>query len=291
MKRNVAILALCLLGAAGFSFADDQFFDSDGVKIRYTVQGEGEPVVLVHGYTAGIATNWKAPGILDGLAQDYKVIALDCRGHGMSEKPHDPAKYGPQMAKDVVNLLDHLDIETAHVAGYSMGGMITINLIVNYPDRLRSAIVGGFGWSEQPPGGENFGEMLAKALENGSIGPLITALTPPGQPAPTEEQIKAMSAMLLATNDAKALAAVARGFTGLSVTKAEIAKNKVPVIGIVGEIDPLKVQADAMKANMGNVTALVIIPGADHMTAFGNPAMLKAMQDFLKSQSEMKKAA
>src|SRR5947209_4722078 len=85
----------------------DQFFDSNGVRIHYVVAGQGEPVVLIHGWSADAAM-WG--GLMADLSRDHRVIALDCRGHGKSGKPHDPAMYGIEMAEDVVRLLDHLGI-------------------------------------------------------------------------------------------------------------------------------------------------------------------------------------
>ncbi len=284
---RVLTLGLACMLAATAGFAQDQFFDSDGVKIRYVVEGEGEPLVLIHGYTASYETNWKMPGVATKLAQHYKVIGIDCRGHGKSDKPHDAAAYGAKMSADVKNLLDHLNIPKAHIAGYSMGGMITLHFINTYPERCLSGIVGGMGWSEEPVGGPDFAETLAKSLESGQgIAPLIAALTPAGQPAPSEEEMKMMNQMLLAINDAKALAAVARGFSGLTLTKAQVQANKVPAIGIIGEIDPLKVAADSMKANLGSIVDVVVIPGADHMTAFGNTMMAEAMLKFLKAHPQ-----
>ena len=121
--------------------AEDLFFDSAGVRIHYTVEGKGEPVVLIHGFGANIAVNWGQPGIIQGLAGSYRVIALDTRGHGQSEKPHDPGAYGGQMAQDVIRLMDHLDIQQAHVVGYSMGGMMVVSLLGSHPERLRTAVV------------------------------------------------------------------------------------------------------------------------------------------------------
>lgn len=128
--------------------AEDQFFDSDGVKIRYIVEGEGEPVLLIHGFACSIHMQWGASGFLKSLAQDYRVIAYDNRGHGLSGKPHDPDKYGEEMCKDALRLLDHLDIPKAHIVGYSLGAFITNKLLVEHPDRFLSATLGGAGWAK-----------------------------------------------------------------------------------------------------------------------------------------------
>src|SRR6266568_1595320 len=99
--------------------AEEQFFQSDGIRIRYLIAGRGEPVILVHGWAAS-AEMWSR--LMDNLSTDHRVIALDCRGHGKSDKPHDPAQYGEEMVNDVVRLMNHLGIRKAHVISYSMGG-------------------------------------------------------------------------------------------------------------------------------------------------------------------------
>ena len=115
-----------------------QTFDSNGVSISYTVEGKGEPVVLIHGLFASAQVNWRAPGIIRVLATNYQVIALDVRGHGASGKPTKESDYGVERADDVVRLLDHLKIKQAHLVGYSMGGMITLNVAARHPDREKS---------------------------------------------------------------------------------------------------------------------------------------------------------
>ena len=104
-------MACCVCSRFRRRAAEDQYFDSNGVKIHYVVEGAGEPVVLVHGFTANIQLQWGMPGIITKLAKDYQVIALDNRGHGKSDKPHDPEKYGPEMINDVIRLMDHLNIK------------------------------------------------------------------------------------------------------------------------------------------------------------------------------------
>jgi pimeloyl-ACP methyl ester carboxylesterase len=260
--------------------AEEQFFDSNGVKIRYIVEGKGEPVLLIHGFTINLETNWKAPGIIKGLSKDYQVMALDNRGHGKSDKPHDPKNYGLEMAEDSVRLLDHLQIKKAHIVGYSMGGVITAKLLVTHPDRLLSATLGGHGGIKEGAD-TSFYDKLADSLDQGKgLGPLITRLTPPGQPPPSEEQVKFINAMMLANNDAKALAAVARGFKELTVPWNKLEANQVPTLALIGEQDPLKKGVDELKGRMTNLK-ITVIKDADHRSAFGRPEFLKALQDFL----------
>src|SRR5688572_25657206 len=126
----------------GAALAEDRFFDSGGASIRYVDTGAGPPVVLIHGFTGDIERSWINTGILPGLAREYRVLALDLRGHGRSDKPHAPAAYD-ELALDVIRLLDHLRIEKAHAVGYSLGGIIAIKLLTTHPDRFLSAVLGG----------------------------------------------------------------------------------------------------------------------------------------------------
>jgi pimeloyl-ACP methyl ester carboxylesterase len=88
----------------------DGLLNSAGVRIRYVEAGQGPPVVLIHGYIANADRHWVQTGVFANLAADHRVIALDCRGHGQSDKPTERGAYGLEMANDVLRLLDHLKI-------------------------------------------------------------------------------------------------------------------------------------------------------------------------------------
>jgi pimeloyl-ACP methyl ester carboxylesterase len=294
-RRLIPGLAVCLCLAPVGLWAEapevkKPYFDSDGVKIHYVVQGkeDGEPVLLIHGFTLNIEAQWGP--VLKALAKDYKVIALDCRGHGGSEKPHDPKRYGREMTRDAVRLLDHLQIDKAHVVGYSMGAGITLQIAARYPERVRTATLGGAGLP--PPGREKHMEGLADSLERGEgFGPLIVAMTPKGQPRPTEEQIKAIDAMLLARNDTKALAAVLRGDLndkGLALSEEEVKGIHVPMLALIGEADPLRAGVDELKKRLPEVQ-VVVIDKADHRTAFGREEFVRGLKEFLDAHRAAKK--
>jgi pimeloyl-ACP methyl ester carboxylesterase len=125
---------------------ESRFFEAKGVKIHYLLEGTGEPVVLIHGLDSSARLNWELPGVMDALAVDHQVIALDLPGYGDSDKPGDPAAYGQQWVDDVILLLDHLKIRKAHIVGYSMGGMVALKLIAEHPERVLSGTLGGMGW-------------------------------------------------------------------------------------------------------------------------------------------------
>ena len=288
MTRRRLVLGFCLaLCLTSFLHAEDFFFDSGGVKIHYIVEGKGEPVIQIHGFAANIAANWGGPGVIKGLAENYRVIALDNRGHGQSDKPHGDDQYGLKMTADVIHLMDHLKIKRAHIVGYSMGGFMTDKLLMEHPDRFITATLGGAGWSKMDADQSGL-ETLAKSLEDGKgLAPLLVFLTPKGQPPPTEEAIEAINKMFLASNDALALAGVARGMSQFAVPEKKLRANKVPVLSLIGEVDPLKDGVDQLDGVLANLK-IVVIPKATHMTAFATPTFLTSLKSFLAEHPEKK---
>jgi len=119
----------------------------DGLAIAYDALGEGPPVVLIHGFAASRAITWKGTLWYDWLVRaGHKVIALDCRGHGESDKPHDSAAYDDtKMLADIVAVMSAEGVERADVMGYSMGGYLTINLAHEQPERINRAVIAGVG--------------------------------------------------------------------------------------------------------------------------------------------------
>ena len=254
------------------------FFDSDGVQIRYDDRGAGEPVVLVHGGFAN-ARMWDTLGITAALADaDYRVITFDMRGHGASGKPHDPKQYGLEMSHDIARLLDHLRIIRAHVVGYSLGALVANRFRGIYPDRTLTAILGGGGplieieeessWIKRAP-------EITDAILRGDIGPMVRMLAPQ-QP---QDQIDAMYARLSATNDMQAVATAMRA-QAFADPVDELRSNEVPTLALIGANDPNKTMVDAVVPIMTNLT-VVVIPGADHGEAVGDPLFLEETLKFL----------
>jgi pimeloyl-ACP methyl ester carboxylesterase len=263
----------------------DRFFDSKGVKIRYIDVGEGEPVVLIHGFSSTLDANWGQTRVIDALAKEFRVVAFDVRGHGKSGKPHEPSSYGLAVVEDVTRLMDYLNIPRAHIVGYSMGGAITGKFITLHPDRVISAVFGGsaprLGWTPQA---ERDANELAESLEQGhGMRPLILRLSPPNEPKPSEEAIERQSQASLGRNDALALAAVQRGNKEQAVTLAEVRTLKMPLLAVIGSADPIKAGVDAFKQIKPELN-VVVIDGATHSGARGAPArpeFAAAVHDFL----------
>ncbi len=285
---GVALLASASQGA--------QDFDSNGTKIRYTVAGKGEPVVLIHGFI-GSSEEWLSPPpflppdqqakfepAFKALSKDFTAITFDCRGHGESGKPKGTKDYGTEMVEDVVRLLDHLQVEKAHIVGYSMGAFLAAKLVELHPERVKSVILGGGGALLEGSEQLAFMESLGMALASGKgVEPLILAMTPPGQPMPTAEQIARSNKMFLANQDEEALAKVALGHKQLTVAKAALKSNRVPALLIVGGNDPLKASSEETRTLMSE-SKLVVLDGLDHVSTEMSPNFLAAIQSFLKEQ-------
>jgi pimeloyl-ACP methyl ester carboxylesterase len=145
------------------------FFNNDGIKIYYEVEGEGPPVILIHGFAASLEGNWKQTNWVKVLKNDYKLILLDCRGHGKSDKPLDPAQYGAHMTDDIIKLLDYLEVKKANFFGYSMGSRLTFELLLRKQELFISAILGGFVFQlpsdEQRSGAQTRMKDMIEALE------------------------------------------------------------------------------------------------------------------------------
>ncbi len=142
------ILFFSSLNAFANTLAKPKFesahFNSNGIDIFFRTIGQGSPVVLIHGYALDSAM-WDDSTLLSALTAKHKVILIDLRGHGQSEKPTLPSDYGVKVGLDIINLLDHLELPEAHMLGYSMGSYVTGRLLVTHPNRIISAtMVSGY---------------------------------------------------------------------------------------------------------------------------------------------------
>jgi pimeloyl-ACP methyl ester carboxylesterase len=243
-------------------------FDSDGVAIAYIDEGEGVPVLLIHGFASNVAANWVDPGWVRSLTQSgRRVIAYDNRGHGKSEKIYDPEVYGaPTMAVDGRRLLDHLSIARADVMGYSMGARIATFLALAHPEHVRSLILGGLGIN-----------MVRGVVGS---GPIAKALEAPRIEDVTNDTARSFRAFAEQTkSDLKALAACIRG-PREKITPERLATLKAPTLIAVGSKDVI--------AGSGSELATLIpgaqfmdIPGRDHMRAVGDATFKQGVLDFL----------
>src|SRR5215831_17502183 len=243
-------------------------FHNGDVEIAFLDEGEGDPIVLVHGFASTKNVNWVYPTWVSELRKSgRRVIALDNRGHGESAKLYEPGQYAiPMMAGDVVALMDHLDIARADVMGYSLGGRMTAWLGLNRPERLRSAILGGIGAAMIEGGGP--GENVVRALEAPSLEDVSD---------PVGRTFRAFADQT--RSDRLALAACLRGSREL-LTKEEAERISVPVLIAVGTNDEVAGSAQALGQIIPSSEVLEI-PGRDHMRAVGDKIYKTGVADFL----------
>ena len=246
-------------------------FGNGEVEIAYLDEGDGDPIVLVHGFASTKEVNWLHPGWVATLTRDgRRVIALDNRGHGASGKLYDPSAYHTAtMAGDVRALLDHLKIERADVMGYSMGARITAFLAVKHPERVRSAILGGLGIRLVE--GVGLPESIADALEAPSLDDVRD---------PTGRAFRIFADQT--KSDLRALAACIRG-SRQTLSRAEVAAIRVPVLVAVGTKDQVAGSAQELAALIPGAIALDI-PDRDHMLAVGDRVYKGGVIDFLNQR-------
>jgi pimeloyl-ACP methyl ester carboxylesterase len=239
------------------------------VEIAYLDEGQGDPILLIHGFASNKETNWVHPGWVQLLVKaGFRVIALDNRGHGASGKLAHPVEYHTDcMAGDAKALIDHLGIARADVMGYSMGARITAFLARDWPDRVRSAIFGGLGIHLVD--GVGLPESIAEALEAPSLADV------------TDRQGRTFRAFADQTkSDRAALAACIRG-SRQTLTRLEAGNLRLPVLIAIGTRDVVSGAARPL-ADLIPGAEVLDIPDRDHMLAVGDRVYKQGVLDFLE---------
>ncbi|MBI2714770.1 MAG: alpha/beta hydrolase [Rhizobiales bacterium] len=247
-------------------------FKNGEIEIAYLDDGDGDPIVLVHGFASNKEVNWVAPGWVTTLTRaGRRVIALDNRGHGQSSKLYDPAAYhSATMAEDVRALLDHLGIARADVMGYSMGARIAAYLALKHPARVRAAIIGGLGIRLVE--GIGLPGSIADALEARSLADVRE---------PVGRIFRAFAEQT--QSDLKALAACMRG-SRQTLSREQVAGIRVPVLVAVGTKDTVAGSGHALAALIPGARALDI-PDRDHMLAVGDKVFKQGVLEFLNRRA------
>ena len=250
-----------------------QFFDAPGARIAYidvapTGPDLHEPILLIHGFASTHAVNWTNTLWVKTLTHaGRRVIALDNRGHGQSEKLYRPEDYAtPLMAQDACALLDHLGIAWADVMGYSMGARITAFLALAHPERVRSMILGGLGHHLVAGVGLPMG--IADAMD----APALESLTDPMQ-----RMFRAFAEQT--KSDLRALAACIRG-SRQTLGEAELSAILTPALVAVGDKDAVAGDPHKLAAMLPKGAALDI-PGRDHNLAVGDKVYKQGVLEFL----------
>ncbi len=234
-----------------------EYFIHQGLKLAYSVQGEGAPVLLIHGFASNSRVNWSNTGWVDFLLKaGRRVIAFDHRGHGFSDKPYDPALYDPAlMAADARALLDHLDIDKADILGYSMGARVAAYFGLAYLERACSLVLAGIG------------DGLTEGL--GDSAPIAEALL-----APSLQDVKTQGGRMFRAfaeqtkSDLQALAACISG-TRRKIPKEDLKKLHIPVLIAAGTEDEVAGSVDKLASLIPGAKTLAIV-GRDHMRAVGD---------------------
>jgi pimeloyl-ACP methyl ester carboxylesterase len=245
-----------------------QRFQHDGVEIAFLDEGEGEPIVLVHGFASNATVNWVGTGWVATLTRaGRRVIALDNRGHGASSKLYDPAAYHSNlMAGDVRALLDHLGLPRADIMGYSMGARITAALALQHPAYVHSAIFGGLGI--HLVAGAGLPPAIADAMEAATLDDVHDAFG---------RMFRAFAEQT--KSDRKALAACIRG-SRQAMTPEQVGAIRAPVLIAVGTKDTIAGSAFELAALIPNAKVLDIA-GRDHMLAVGDKVFKEGVLKFL----------
>jgi pimeloyl-ACP methyl ester carboxylesterase len=253
------------------------YANNNGVKIYYEVEGEGQPVVLHHAISFDLET-WRGSELLNALLSDFRLILMDARGHGRSDKPHDPEAYTmDKRAGDVVAVLDVLNIDKSHFYGYSYGGRIGFELANFAPDRVASITVGGAGASGMTA--NNPGRLwMIQLYEAGREG--MNALWAPYEK--TGLLSPDVKARLLA-NDFKALLAIAK--SPWPNLEDNLSNMTMPFLIIAGSSDPSFPAAQEAAGRLSDAT-FVPLPGLDHNQTAASPVLLGKIKEFLTRVSK-----
>jgi len=251
----------------------DTFTSWDRTEIAYWTWGEptdSPPVVLHHGFVVHARANWEAPGVVDALlGAGRQVIGPDARGHGDSQKPHDPALYGEQrMARDLAVLIDVIGAAQIDLVGYSMGAVVAL-LLAAEDGRVRRLIVGGVGSGIVECGGVD-----RRSLANDAI---IEALQAEDPETLTERGARAFRQLADALgSDREALVAQARSIHRAGV---ELERIDLPALVLAGEEDPLAIRPQVLAEALPHATLQLLV--GDHMSALADPRFATSIVEFL----------
>lgn len=242
---------------------------NSGLRINYHVIGSGSPAVLIHGYTASGYSNWVASGWTKHLATQHTLLIPDLRGHGSSQKPYSSMVYSTaSMAADVLAVMDEHGVTTAPVFGYSMGGMVALELLLEHPSRISAAVIGGMG-SYFPRNRGRFSmerQHKRSAASRRHVGHQLRFL-----------------ASYVARFDPFAMDAVFKGVfkNRKPVDSARLSEIDRPVLVAAGELDPFFGPAKALAARIPGARFLPL-PYEGHLSAVRSPLLRTEVAAFLQ---------
>ncbi|HEY1614259.1 MAG TPA: alpha/beta hydrolase [Rhizomicrobium sp.] len=241
----------------------------DGLAIAFDDVGDGEPVLLAHGFGSSRLQNWKATGWYEVLGRaGFRVLAFDWRGHGESDKPRDATHYDHRtMIEDAIAVLDKACVSECPVIGYSLGGQLGLNIMMEQPSRLTRLVIGGVGQ-----------HYLEGAFARRFA--IADALLAPDTDVITDPILRMFRNFAEQPGkDRAALAACMRGERRF-YTAAELALSTRPALVVCGANDTISGPAEPLAAALHDGRALTL-PGRDHMSAVGDRMAKQAVLAFL----------
>lgn len=243
---------------------------ADGVRIAFDCSGAGRPILLIHGFASNRLQSWHDTGWVETLATaGRRVITLDVRGHGESDRPHAAAAYGDLLVTDMCAVLGAAEAASADVMGYSMGSHLAISLLVACPAQVERLVIGGVGEAYFARDAAWFA-VMADALE-------------------VEDRTRITDPIALAHriygeqngNDRQALAAFMR-VPPPSYSGKELARVPQPVLVACGEYDSVSGRPEGLAAAFQNARTL-ILAGRDHGSALDCRDFKAKVMEFLKA--------
>lgn len=238
------------------------FANNQGVRIHYKVEGKGPSLVLHHGLMSSLQS-WYDRGYVDPLKKDYQLVLLDARGHGDSDKPHDPKAYELELlVDDIVTVLDDLEVHKAHFFGYSMGGRIGFGVAKYSPKRFHSFVIGGaHPYKLNQDEHDAFLQLFKQGMDA-----VIVAMEKAGLKMTPEMKAR------WAANDSEALAAFWSASQWLGLEDV-LPTMTMPCLVFVGEADSLHSGAKECAKSMSNAT-FISFPGLGHFEVVSQSSLM-----------------
>jgi pimeloyl-ACP methyl ester carboxylesterase len=261
---------------------------SDGVRIAFDIEGTGPPLVLFHGSVSSSAM-WRHTGYVDALKDRFRLILIDARGHGKSDRPRDQRSYQMRcFVSDVIAVLDTLGIEQAHYFGYSFGGRVAFGLGTTAPERFESMIIGG-GAYHAPPGSFDrvtFPGALETIEQEGIVAFLDGWSAHLGAPLPDDLRATFLD------NDPRSLVPYLRQMEQDESLVGSLTRMTMPVLLFVGERDHERLEASRLAASLLPHAELVFIHGETHASMLlRSDKMLPLISSFLQRVALLSPAA
>ncbi|MFO1000468.1 MAG: alpha/beta hydrolase [Planctomycetaceae bacterium] len=252
LRQHIVILVAVLLASpyTASICCGAESVKVDGVRIAFSSEGSGDPVVLIHGLHSSTELNWRNPGIIKMLAKNYRVICLDLPGHGESDKPESKDAYGLQMVHDVARIMEHLKVQKAHIVGYSLGGMVALKFADEHPEMTLSVTLCGMGWMKE-------GGLLQRFWNN-----------------------------MAGRESSRTPEACVKGIAELALSETELKAISQPVTVIIGSDDPAKrLYVKPLQAARPD-WPVVEISGGGHLTTLKMPEFHAALINSLNEKSK-----